>query len=214
VAAEAVPDPASAAAEAESVRLASPADRPALVSSLAAAFRDDPVLEWFQPDDAERHARLPGLFGFMGENVWFRQELTHTTDGCVGGALWMRPGEWKVSLLDQLRLTPGFVRTIGLRRLPRALRGFNFLEAKHPEDPPHYYLAVLGVAPEWQGKGLGTALMQPVLDQCDREGAKAFLEATTPRSRACYERAGFETTAELSFPADGPTIWQMWREPR
>ena len=33
------------------------------------------------------------------------------------------------------------------------------------------------------------------------------------RSRALYERFGFEVTAELRA-LDGPPLWAMWREPR
>ncbi len=41
----------------------------------------------------------------------------------------------------------------------------------------------------------------------------AYLEATSPRSRALYERHGFEVTAELRATADSPPMWAMWREP-
>ena len=40
----------------------------------------------------------------------------------------------------------------------------------------------------------------------------AHLEATGTRSRAVYERFGFEVTTEIS-PTGGPPLWLMWREP-
>ncbi len=33
------------------------------------------------------------------------------------------------------------------------------------------------------------------------------------RSRALYERHGFEVTGEFNLPSGGPPLWQMWREP-
>jgi GNAT superfamily N-acetyltransferase len=135
------------------------------------------------------------------------------TDSVAGGALWMPPDKWRVGVFDQLRSMPAMASRIGLRDLPRSLRGFNLMESKHPHEPSHHYLPIIGVAPQWQGKGLGTALLQPVLERCDREGSPAYLEATTPRSRACYERSGFKTTGEIVLP-NGPTMWQMWREPQ
>ena len=72
----------------------------------------------------------------------------------------------------------------------------------------------MGVAPEWQGKGLGTALMQPGLDEIDAASLPAYLESSTPRSRALYGRNGFEVTGELEPAAGGPPLWLMWRDPR
>ncbi len=98
-------------------------------------------------------------------------------------------------------------------RLPLALRSRLRMEGRHPRRPSHWYLAVMGVAPEWQGRGLGTALMRPALETLDAEGLPAYLEASTPRSRALYQRNGFAVTGEFNLPGDGPPIWQMWRDP-
>jgi GNAT superfamily N-acetyltransferase len=207
-----VPDPAQAAVERGSVRELRDEHRERAVRALARAFLDDPVLSWFFRDDYRRAARLEAVFAFMGSQVWFGHGLSYTTGGVVGAAIWVPPELWRVSLLDQLRMTPGFVSSVGWRALPRALRGFNLMESKHPHDR-HYYLPIVGVEPSWQGMGLGTALLQPVLERCDREGAAAYLEATSPRNRSCYERAGFEVIDEFSFPR-GPQMWPMRREPR
>ena len=104
------------------------------------------------------------------------------------------------------------IRVFG-RRLPLALRSRLRMEGKHPSEPSHWYLAVLGVEPGSQGRGLGSKLMHPVLERLDGEGVAAYLEASTPRSRALYERHGFEVTGEMNLPANGPPIWLMWREP-
>ena len=71
----------------------------------------------------------------------------------------------------------------------------------------------MGVDPQWQGRGLGSKLMRPALETLDAQGMPAYLEASTPRSRALYERHGFTVTGEFNLPSGGPTLWQMWREP-
>lgn len=103
------------------------------------------------------------------------------------------------------------VRAFG-RRLPLALWSRLRMDAKHPNRPPHWYLAVLGVAPEWQGRGLGSLLMHPAFDEMDTAGLPAYLETSTPRARSLYERHGFTVTGELNVPMGGPPIWLMWRE--
>jgi hypothetical protein len=55
--------------------------------------------------------------------------------------------------------------------------------------------------------------MRPVLDRCDAEKVPAYLEATSPRNRALYERHGFEVTEEFTLGPESPPLWRMWRPP-
>lgn len=206
------PTPADAAGEAESIGPLAPADRERAVAALAQAFYDDPVFSWLLPDDARRLGQIERLFGLWGRRIWFGQELSYSTGSVAGAALWMAPDGWHLSVREQLPLLPGMLRGAGLRGFGRFMRMLGTMESNHPSQR-HYYLPIVGVAPAWQGKGLGTALLAPVLARCDREGMPAYLEASSPRSRTCYERSGFEVTGELSV-SDSPPVWPMWRGPR
>jgi GNAT superfamily N-acetyltransferase len=135
-----------------------------------------------------------------------------TTDEVVGAAVWTPPEAWRVPVTTTLREVPQMVRVFK-GRIALALRARLRMEGRHPHRPPHWYLAVMGVVPEWQGRGLGTALMRPASKELDRSGLPAYLEASTQRSRALYERHGFAVTGEFNLPANGPPLWQMWREP-
>ena len=86
------------------------------------------------------------------------------------------------------------------------------MEKKHPREP-HWYLAVLGTDPQHQGKGHGSAVLEPVLDRCDLEGVPAYLESSKEANVPFYERHGFQVTDTHDFPK-GPRIWLMWRDPR
>jgi GNAT superfamily N-acetyltransferase len=207
-----VPNPVEAADEAASVRPATPGDVPRLARVLARAFEPDPAAAWFFPDDRRRLRRLERAFDVALRRVFLPRGACFTTRGVVGGAIWSAPGAWRLGAWAQLRLLPATARAYG-RDLPRSMRGFSFLERKHPERPPHWYLPFIGVDPDWQGRGLGTALLRPILERCDDEGLPAFLEASTPRNRACYERSGFAVVEAIRIPR-GPRWWQMWREPR
>jgi GNAT superfamily N-acetyltransferase len=94
-----------------------------------------------------------------------------------------------------------------------SLRAIAEVERVHPKEP-HWYLAVLGTEPAWQGKGVGSALLAPVLQRCDREGRPAYLESSKESNLAFYARHGFEVTGTIDLLGGGPRVWPMWREPR
>jgi len=204
-------DIAAAAREAGSVRKTTADEVPQLAAVLARAFYDDPALAWVIPDASRRLKIAERGFGLYLRKLWFAQDECYTTDAIAGAVVWELPGQWKVGVVQQLGLLPSMVAIYG-RWLPRLMRAIAALESTHPEEP-HYYLPFVGVAPEWQGRGLGAALIRPILDRCDQEGVPAYLEASTPRNRALYERHSFEVTEEFGLGKGSPPLWRMWRKP-
>jgi GNAT superfamily N-acetyltransferase len=102
--------------------------------------------------------------------------------------------------------------------VPRLLHVLAFAEKHHGEIEkqigPHYYLAMLGITPQWQGRGWGDALLKPMLDHCDEEGATAYLESSTRRSVRLYARNGFETIAVGRYRGATEPLTFMYRRPR
>ena len=194
------------------MRKASAEDAPQLADALARAFQNDPGWSHLLPNASDRTRRLRLFFETELRGIALAQGLIWTTDEVVGAAVWAPPEGWRVPVTATIRETPPMVRVFG-SRLPLALRSRLRMEGRHPRQPPHWYLAFMGVAPEWQGKGLGTALMRPALETLDAAGTPAYLESSTPRSRALYQRNAFEVTGEFNLPSAGPPLWQMWREP-
>ena len=200
------------AASAGEIRKASTEDAPRLADALASAFQDDPGWSHLLPDASDRTRRLRLFFETELPGVALPHGLVWTTEEVVGAAVWMPPDAWRVPVTATVREAPPMVRVFG-RHLPLALRARLRMEGKHPRKPPHWYLVFMGVVPEWQGRGLGTALMLPGLQALDAASMPAYLEASTPRSRALYARNGFAVTGEFKLPSGGPPLWQMWREP-
>jgi GNAT superfamily N-acetyltransferase len=135
----------------------------------------------------------------------------YTDPDLVGAAIWDPPGQWRMTVFQLLRGMPGFMR--GFRSdIFSALRTLATVERRHPRTQ-HYYLAILGTEPGHQGKGIGSALLHPVLDHCDRSGLGAFLESSKESNIPFYRRHGFDVTGEIVLPG-GPKVWPMWRDPR
>ena len=111
------------------------------------------------------------------------------------------------SLVHQLRLVFGQ----GLGVLSRWGTVFRALDALHPLDP-QWYLALLGVEPEQQGRGLGSALLQRFVQQVDADEAPAYLETDRPENVAFYGQVGFDVVREVEVL--GITVWCMQRPAR
>ena len=135
------------------------------------------------------------------------------TDAAVDGvALWARHDQWRLPLLRELALLPRLLQASGPSRLPRLMRGYETLKRRHPRAP-HYYLYLLGVRADRQGRGLGRALMRPMLERCDDEGMPAYLESSKPENVPFYASLGFVAHEPLVFGRGGPSMVPMWREP-
>jgi GNAT superfamily N-acetyltransferase len=184
-----------------------------VASTLARAFYDDPHFRWFVREDNRRMAVLERGFATFMSRIWLRQDEGYTHERLIGAALWMPPNTWHMGPLAQLLLLPTIVHNLRADT-PRLLKALAFIEKKHPREPEHWYLPIIGVTPAWQGRGYGAALLRAVLDRCDSDQVPAYLEASSARSRVLYERNGFKAVEECRYAADGPPLWRMWREPK
>lgn len=192
---------------ARSVREGGVGDLSQLTATLADAFAIDPILQWLAPSQRSDR-RLRRLIEIELAYYVFPAGRVLTTSDFRGASLELPPGRWEMTV--PLSAAIGFVRTFGMRLL-RARRLQRLFEANHLQEP-HYYIRYLGVAPPFQGRGLGAALLRPTLDRCDREGVPAYLEASTERSAALYEQLGFVHLGAIQVP-DGPWFWPMRRPP-
>jgi GNAT superfamily N-acetyltransferase len=196
-----------------SVRKATLADAPRLARALASAFQYDPVIAWIFPDQHHRRRVLPAFMEFRLRKLAFPHDQVWMTDGGAAAAVWLPPpGRWQLSRPQRLRLLPPLVRFLG-RRTASILGGLDRMEERHPQDPSHWYLFILGAEQAAQGRGLGSALLAHMLARVDADGMPVYLESSNERNLALYGRHGFEVTSEVAIPG-GPRIWPMWREPR
>ena len=192
-------------------------DEVELVARIAAeGFEADPVLGWVLQDEARRLDQLVVLFRGLVEDTLPPQGLVHVLeDACV--AFWRDPayehGHMAADRVEErgqgADADGGPFSEEELARL--AILGDAMREA-HPHEP-HWYLNVVATRPAHQSRGLGAAVLQPVLARADAEGVPCYLESTNPRNRTLYYRQGFEDLEEIHLDG-GPSMLQMWRLPR
>lgn len=196
----------------DELRQVGPADHRTVSRALVEAFVDDPVTAWVCPEETLRRGMLKRFYdGYL--TAMQRHNWVWAPPGLDGAALWAPPGRWRVSLLDGMSIARAMFGRKLLSRLPLVGKGLLSVDRLHPDAPGHFYLAAIGVAPSAQGRGLGSDLLAPTLELCDREGVPVYLESSRWENVDFYARHGFRQTGEISLPR-GPAIFPMWREPR
>jgi ribosomal protein S18 acetylase RimI-like enzyme len=192
------------------VRKATGQDLPVVVETLTAAFFDDPVFSWWVPDPARRPHIFRAFFEIAVDVNRPHDELYTTDTVPAAAAVWTPPG-CQPSGEGAERLVARWLDAAE-ETAERLLAGLELMDQHHPHQP-HAYLFILGTRPQWQSRGLGSALLREVLERCDRDATPAYLEASSEGSKRLYLRHGFEVTGEIMLPG-GPPFWPMWREPR
>ncbi len=199
-----------------SVRPAGANDTRAVAEVLADAFVDEDGLNyWLLQDERKTRARRR-FFDAAVKDVIHRDRqlwLAEADGASVGAAIWLRPGDHAFAFtpLQQFTTTPLLFSIAGLSGMQRAQELGKEL-AKHHPKAPHAHLVFLGVSPAGQGRGVGSAILKQTLAPLDASGTTAYLECTTERNAALYERHGFATTGEFERP--GLKFWAMTRAPR
>ena len=179
----------------------------AATSVITLAFSTDPVARWTYPDPDQYLQFFPQFIrAFAGKS--FEQGTAYLAPDFAGAALWLGPGVepnedallgliWESTSSDvQKDLFPMFEQMAGF----------------HP-DSPHWYLPMIGVEPSRQGSGVGSALLQHSLANCDADGLPAYLESSSPKNIPLYERFGFEQIGVIRS-GDAPPMFPMLRKPQ
>jgi ribosomal protein S18 acetylase RimI-like enzyme len=192
------------------VRLATLADASAIGGVFAAAFAHDPVTSWVTPDETRRRRLLLRLNTAIAryEGVPLGATYVATDAGAVvGAAIWRPPGRERVRW-GSVRFSLVAGAALG-RDIPRTISAGRAAARARPREA-HWYLQLLGVHPDAQGAGVGSALMREHLREVDAAGLSACLE-TTVENVEFYGRLGFGVRGEIVISREAPHEYSLLR---
>jgi ribosomal protein S18 acetylase RimI-like enzyme len=184
---------------------------------LTRVFKDDPMTDMF-PDPEERRVKTPYVHEFF-----LRYYLPY---GCSfissprleGIAIWrhsnINPGISFWRMLTSGAIWPAM--KIGRKAL-RKMQAFDqYVERKRKKLAPakHWYLAVLAVDPQYQGKGYGSKLLNEMLSSIDKEGLPCYVETEGEKNVSMYQHFGFQVVDEFTVPNTTDKLVAMLREPK
>ncbi|RUT02797.1 GCN5-like N-acetyltransferase [Dulcicalothrix desertica PCC 7102] len=184
--------------------------------TLYQAFDNDPMLRYITLENNLARADIIKCFCQAILRYTKSYNTIYTTSKDLKGvAIWIPPGQFPINFVRLLQA--------GLYKLPFKLgwSGFNrwvslfTLDSYHKSDmsQPHWYLLILGVIPTYQGQGIGSSLLQPILKQADAEKLPCYLETFTTASVRFFQKHGFKVLKTDQLPGNALSFWTMKREP-
>ena len=220
------------------VSLITESDIPGAITCIQRAFEHDPYHAWAFDDskfNADRNAISLGLrcrWGMKHALFYVAKDTASSEpDKVLGIACWLPPrkatdtqtwaewaGDWWLWLQQgflNMRYGHGGLITerYWIWKAAQAKAQKELWTA--PEG--YYFMNIVTVLPETQGKGVGKLLVNKVTDIADKEGLKCYLESSrNVPNTAIYNRLGFHLVKEMVLDDNGDkiTLFCMMREPK
>lgn len=198
------------------VRRATADDGPAILGVLERSLASDPFVGWLVQTGLRRNIERRRYFRVMLNTLALprgRVDVAVVGGRIASAALWAPPETWKLGLGTSVKVMLGMVAIVGLRRFDRVNESLEAIERARPPEP-RWLLTLLGTDPVHQRRGLASAVLAPVLAECDAAGMRAVLETSEESNLPFYRRHGFEVVAKTPLCDGGPACYTMVREPR
>ena len=176
------------------------------VSMLAKVFVTNPLhISTFGPQRIDQNR----LFFRIGlRHMFTGQAFVALVDDQVRGYIHFNPSPNCLPAPEEIPLVATtLLKPLG-EAIPQVIKWFARWCHLDPEEP-HVHLGPIGVTPEAQGQGIGTALMNRYIEHLKQEQSAGYLETDKPENVEFYKKFGFAVRHQEQLI--GTTVWYMWR---
>lgn len=179
------------------------------------AFKNDPFMLWLMGGSGNYEK-----IGLQLIKTWVRHTslygLGFVTQHAAAAVLFKKPGKLKFNFWQVIRSgmlkTPKLLGKDGMNRLMTMDKQWDEKRLALMGKRPHLYCWTLGTAPQDQGKGYGTALMQAGF-KC-YPTTPCYLETQSESNQSYYEKLGFNELDRFFMEGTDFPIICMCREPK
>ena len=149
------------------------------------------------------------LFFRIGlRHMFFGQAYIALVDGAVSGYMHFNTAPDCLPLPEEIPLAAATtLRPLG-EAIPKVIRWYSRWCHLDPAEP-HIHLGPIGVDPNRQRRGIGSALMARYIEQLEQEKTAGYLETDRPENVEFYKKFGFSVKHEEQII--GAPTWTMWR---
>lgn len=193
------------------------------VETYARSFCDDPAYKWiFQSTDLLHPLRWTKRqmlsMALPSKHIFVATQIINNKKSILGGATWIDPGAElsSLSFLTALLQIPFLFGFGPFSRMTSFALLLEHYHAKITGSKHVWYLQILGVHPDFQGRGIARKVMDPILKHADENGIECYLETTNSKNLPLYEHFGFVVRHHATTTPifGGPGGWMMTREPK
>ncbi|MCL2559468.1 MAG: GNAT family N-acetyltransferase [Turicibacter sp.] len=176
-----------------------------IASFIAGGYEEDVFFKWCVNHDDNQHQIVTEYYKiYLGAKGCVAHVAEDETGEVVGATVWL-PHDVDESIYDDINKVV-------------AAHADHFQEvadkshANEPTDTPFYQLVAVVTKKEFQGQGIGGALLKHHLDQLDERGIPTYLEASTPYyGGGVYGKFGYRYFGVLMKFAEGIILYPLYR---
>ena len=183
------------------------------VACLKDAFKNDPVWNAVFADDPNKDEALsafyscPILYGLKYGKVYADSENIN------GVAVWLpkkyaNMGFWGMLRSGALKFGTKMDQTT-MKKMSFISKQLGKNRKKLMGNSHYYYLMIIGVHSDFQGKGIGSKLLDAIKEDCRNEYCQLFLETETEENVNFYTKNGFQLLNQLSLDHLNLPMWSL-----
>jgi hypothetical protein len=172
-------------------------DRSRVVDILTTSFDDNKSVNYIIKQDNKRVNRIKKLIEYSFDMCYYFGDV-FLTDDKKGCALILLPDKKKTNLKSILLDIKLIISCLGLSNIKKAMERETKINKLQPEGLK-YYLWFIGVDPNEQNKGIGSALLNEVIKEGLSKQRPIYLETSTLKNIPWYEKFGFKIYNKLDL---------------
>jgi len=172
-------------------------DKELILDILCKSFDKNNSVNYVVRQDKKRKKRIRVLMDYSFEICYMFGQiyLSENKDAC---ALTLFPDRKKTSLKTILLDAKMAISGVGLNKVTKVLKRDSKIKASYP-DHLIFYLWFIGVNPESQHQGIGSALLKDIIAESNVAKRPIYLETSMPENLKFYNKFGFNIYKELNF---------------
>ncbi|MFD2164504.1 GNAT family N-acetyltransferase [Paradesertivirga mongoliensis] len=172
-------------------------DKSLVLDILTKSFDTNQSVNYIVKQDKHRAQRVRALMDYSFEVCYLFGDVYLSNDrkAC---ALILYPDKKKTTMKSILLDVKLILSCVGLSNIKKALTRESKIKKLQPNEPM-YYIWFIGVDPAHQNSGIGTELLNEVIQDSASKKRPIYLETSTLKNIPWYKKFGFDVYNELDL---------------
>ncbi len=172
-------------------------DKNLVVDILTKSFDTNQSVNYIINQDARRVQRVRALMDYSFDICYLFGDV-YLSDDKKACALITYPDKKKTTLKSILLDVKLIFSSVGLKNIKRTLARESLIN-KIQSKELKYYLWFIGVDPDYQNEGIGSVLLNEIIEDSEYKKRPIYLETSTVKNIPWYKKFGFEIYHEVDL---------------